>query len=857
LKRAGGKDMSLQEIIKRIDDLNRLHKLNGKEFERLIHEGLSADLPFCVLPNVTLFRPDQFRAEDPDTAGEGRINSRAYEIDNLLHYRRNEVDIILIIEAKLPAIRIEGRKWLYTRIDKNTKREVTKDASEQIKSHALTILRYLRPTGRNVELKVYGLLVTGDPSAPVSDAQTEGSVQTRMCSYRDLPEFINYIRENGSIKGEQAQFLRVAQSEYMSLLRLGIPLNTLGHPELRHAIKYVDRCKRDIDHELYRIFAPKGRRWAINGTAGMGKSVLLAYATAVFACNHKLEERGAFVELTAYQQKSIELGLKDHRQRNIWVFAMKPKQLSVLELLYSNFVRDLSDESSDDLYFIKPRFDVWMDEKGIPKGCNILVIDESHDLSDAGQEMVREWHESSKEHYLLIACDRHQKIRLSDSRATIIKGLSFTGHSKFLRRNYRNPFPVYAAAVGLMFRWFANDGVKVIPKVDQFKDLLGFETSAAILENRVIVSLKDDSHPANLWSHSVSNFRSCAAVYSHLIQQNLASSEVLWVRFSKEDPDFNYEQLHCFTYHNFCSSESAALVDKYVKGQEFPIVVVEGFPNHMDEGALPVSESDPITNEEKKMWSFRRQVYICASRATAFLYFVCDVPETDNIKRIKGELDNLINALSLCSAPHETGSKEWRFTIAKTQHLRKIEVFDHLQEEAENITSNQKTSTPSNEYVPSDHLPPSVAVSIQSTDQEPTKPTTKEIFELIEDKAGRKGAFPTIPAISAPELTPFPVQKLPHIETHVKHHQAHAVLPPPSQKVPPQKIQPATRVRVTVKQPVVMSELAAALGRTVQNTISNFNSIGGSANAKTILSDNDALQLAELFNVDLVIVKSS
>ncbi len=54
-----------------------------------------------------------------------------------------------------------------------------------------------------------------------------------------------------------------------------------------------------------------------------------------------------------------------------------------------------------------------------------------------------------------------------------------------------------------------------------------------------------------------------------------------------------------------------------------------------------------------------------------------------------------------------------------------------------------------------------------------------------------------------------------------------------------------------VKQPVVMSELALALGRTLQNAISNFNSIEGIANARTILSENDARRLAELFNTDI------
>jgi hypothetical protein len=43
--------------------------------------------------------------------------------------------------------------------------------------------------------------------------------------------------------------------------------------------------------------------------------------------------------------------------------------------------------------------------------------------------------------------------------------------------------------------------------------------------------------------------------------------EVLWVRFSDEDPDFDYEKLRQFTYHNCRSYDAQKISDKYVKGQ--------------------------------------------------------------------------------------------------------------------------------------------------------------------------------------------------------------------------------------------------------------------------------------------------
>lgn len=768
--------------IKQIDSLREKESLNGANFEQLVHEGLSTELPFCVLGNVALFRPDQFRTEDDTVEGEKRVNSRAYEIDNLFHYRRNEVDTIVIVEAKLPTITLDGDEWRYFRKDKAPGQKSPRDAREQLVSHSETILRYLRPLGRNVEMKVHALLVCGDPNTPKVKPQSFGTITLEMCSYGALPGVIEAMKNATGSNEEVPQFLRIAQSEYMTLLRLGIPLNTLGHPELRNAIPYINRCKRDIDHELYKIFAPSKSRWVINGTAGMGKSVLLAYSTSVFACDHKLETTDdGSITLASYEPRSNELGLKPKTQRNICVFAMKPKQKSVLESLYATFVRHLlNEDSNDELNFLKPRFDVWMDEKGVPNGCNILVIDESHDLTDVGQEIVRKWHKSSEEHYLLLACDRHQKIRLSDSKATIIKGLSFQGHSKFLRRNYRNPFSVYAAAVGLMFRWFSKDGVKVIPTEKEFKDLLGFEASATSDSTQLSVRLKDDSHPANLWSHNVGRFRSCSAIYTHLVQQNLTSSEVLWVRFSKEDPDFNYEQLHCFTYHNFCSSESSALVDKYVKGQEFSIVVIEGFPDYMDDGSLSARAGGFITKEERRMWSFRRQVYICASRATAFLYFVCDVSETENVKSIKHELDRLIGALSLSTDPTDSGSKEWRFTVQKTAVSRKIAVFDDMQENAVAGEPDQMPGVPSVDPSQGIKIAPQSEQKAFSAIPVPAKPATKNIHDLLEDFERRPRAARTPAGTGRPVSATPVVEKTSPIGTLPKQPQTQTSPPRPA-----------------------------------------------------------------------------
>lgn len=792
--------MSMGAQIESIRSLQRAKSLSGSDFERLIHEALETALPFCVMPNVALFRPDQFRTGDDPSHGHLPLNPLAYEIDNLFHYRRNEIDYIAIVEAKAQKVTVTAGQWQVVYQNQSPSHSVTKDVRKQMRSHAETILRYLRPMGRNVELRIHAILVSSDPTTNTIPVEDDRGVLFELCSFETLPLILKTLKGSTPNQGAIPQFLRIAQSEYMTLLRLGIPVKSLGHPELRHAIHYINRCKRDIDHDLYRIFQPSKRRWAINGTAGMGKSVLLAYATAVLACEQELGEVNGVLKLLSHQQRAKELGVKELPQRNICVFAMKPKQRTVLEGLYASFMRDLSDQAPNgELYFLKPRFDVWMDEKGVPLGCNILIVDESHDLSEAGQEIIRKWHEASEEHYLVLACDRHQKIKLSNASATIIKGLSFSGFTKRLSRNYRNPFPVYAASLALMFRWFAVEGVKVIPTSTELKDLLGFDTDTTSLGSQLVLKLRNDSHPANLWSHSVGSFRSCSAVFSHLLQQNLGSSEVLWVRFSKEDPDFNYEQLNCFTYHNFCSVESADLVDKYVKGQEFPIVVVEGFPDFMDVLPKPNSSLADMSADEKRMWSFRRQVYICTSRATAFLYFVCNAPETEPVKRIKCELESLVTALSMCSEPAKAGSKEWRFAIHKTTATRKVSIFDDLVE--------------------------------QTAQPELTTPLVQQTSPLLDLPKS-----PETPPDQSKAVVQPTIVKLPPVELL---------------RVPPKVLAPFSRNRITVKTPVVVSEFAAALGKSIPTIISNFNGMGVWPNAKTIVSEEEAVKLANQFSTDL------
>lgn len=191
----------------------------------------------------------------------------------------------------------------------------------------------------------------------------------------------------------------------------------------------------------------------------------------------------------------------------------------------------------------------------------------------------------------------------------------------------------------------------------------------------VSLRLRNDSHPANHWFFTATLHESSADAYAQLAETHLGSQEVLWVRFSPEDSLFDYEQLSVFTYHNCCTEEAIDLVDKYVKGQEYPVVVIEGVPaamNRWEERAIPPTEDADAA--ENDMWRARRIVYLCASRATGFLIFVAG--ETQGLAPpLRNEFQALVKQLGQPETSGASGS-EWALSFPVTCPLRPMDVFD-------------------------------------------------------------------------------------------------------------------------------------------------------------------------------------
>lgn len=77
------------------------------------------------------------------------------------------------------------------------------------------------------------------------------------------------------------------------------------------------------------------------------------------------------------------------------------------------------------------------------------------------------------------------------------------------------------------------------------------------------------------------------------------------------------------------------------------------------------------------MWAFRRELCLCSSRATCFLYFTCNVPETVEVLRIKKELGRLVEVLALPKNLNFGGARSSSLFIQETdsKDRRNLEVF--------------------------------------------------------------------------------------------------------------------------------------------------------------------------------------
>jgi hypothetical protein len=652
---------------------NLSYSYSGDDFERDFSQMLSYWLPHCALSSIPLFSPSSRRA-----------NESGYEIDTLLHLRYEAIDYIIAIETKAQSIKVDNDRWNANYGDGD------KCAKQQVDSHLSALREYLEPISRHIEAKFIGFVVTPDDNTKTQRDVGKRNSELILCS---VAEFFRSLEKRFNLNQKPDIFLpevfRVTQSPFLDLLRLSNPLDSLGHPELGGALRYVERCRRTLDQTLFHDFSPKSERWLINGSAGMGKSVLLAYTAVVLASGYKLV--GSLDEIGTYKANDIlEVFNFKNGEDSIAIVAMSQRQLQNLKMWFDFFVdRFQKTEGGSRLHFYRPDFyltgeiQVWGNQK---KSYKAVLLDEAHDMQSLHEfELYKAYQKDP--FYLVAACDRFQKLRLTNDSARVLKNFSFTGKSTRLKHVYRNPSPIYIASLALMFRWFAIDGPKVIPRDVELRDSYGFDVFSNGKEKTL--TLQNDAHPANYWAHCVSMFPDVSVVYNLIRRERLKREDVLWVRFCDENVSFDYEALHDdVTYHNGRTRDFHKLCDKYIKGQDFPIVVIEGFPSFMDEY--------DTEEKEKHMWQFRRELYLCASRATCFLYFVFDVTQSVVLERIEEEFSSLFAALGNPKFETKTaGSRKWQVKFQTSQTIRDHSVFSA--DELENPVHDDRES---NEFQP-------------------------------------------------------------------------------------------------------------------------------------------------------------
>lgn len=684
-------------------------------FEDKVGNLISYYFPNSHLSGVFLYIADLLK-EGEGSSVFGR------ELDHLMHTQEGKTHRIFIIECKNQLIKIDkGVGYVsYARDDTIVKKNIY----DQLKMQIRAILQMVKPVDEmNLEIHAYAISSNEENEL----FETEEIMDDRKLFFKYM-SFVDFEKELQYL-GKKSTVFRVGESELLRRLRQGKPCSHLGHPDIRDAIEYRNRLRLTLDLSLFDYFQPKATgKWAINGTAGMGKSVLLAYAACVISldCVIKVNNGKAVLEKYSAEEK----GFPSFEHRKILIFALNSKQKSVVEEFFKELVSLFKSYDTADLIKgeKRPRFEVWNEDE-IANG-NVILIDEAHDLDTSGQSKIADWSKED-ENYLIIACDRHQKLRLSNDNDTklMIDGLNFSRETTKLKRVYRNPFSVYAAGLALMFRWFAPEGKKIIPSPKFLKESFGFDVKLYDLETGLGCKLEmvEDSHPANNWHHCLSDFPSPEMAYNWLNQYKLTDNnkrkDVLWVTFSFCDRDFDYQEVKSDFIHLDLTNptNNQWIIDTSIKGQEFSIVVIEGVG----------PEFNNFDNEEA-MLIHRRELYLCASRATVFLFFVHDNNQlqAEGQKQIKNELQALRRELSRPTRPSDA-TQFWGVKFdADAENILDFKQYEDLVDPVEK-TEPEPDTIPKPETEPK--KPESVSMPKSESDgelnAEESEPSSEEVTD--------------------------------------------------------------------------------------------------------------------------------
>lgn len=575
-------------------------------FELAVGQILEDYFPHASLADVNVFRPDT--RED---------HLWTNQIDHLLHLRRGHQDLLVLIECKNQ--QLTGALWQEPPTENSVWNAWYADGPSDVKGQTRRQLKALRaflddhPEDESHEIWV---VQNATDSRELVRKEKRRRFLHRLLNGQQLKNRLAALAQDGWCG------VPVVHSPLLWPLRSARGRANAFHPPFSEALPYIDRCRQSLDREIFARFDPRHERWAIKGAAGSGKSVLLAYALAVFSTNKCIRVVQGLKTLQdwegQYDGEAIR-GLPLWNQRNIVCYAMTDFQREVLRKRYAAFLEEFAVLAEGHAPAARPcQFHVWNGQ--IQTQANIVAVDESHNLSLVGQQALAEWAGEVSNRYVLIALDRQQQVVDEGARAHIVQGLPF-GNSRCieLNRAYRQPFPVFIASLALMFRWFSAEGPMIRPEEAEvpgdgriFRGGYGVRVLSPNAAPNAILAMRNDSHPANVWQGTISKMFSAKQVLHLLETQSSGHENVLWLRFAAEQgaPE-NLTLQGRFNFHNIGAEQAADFIARNIQGLEFPIVVIEGLPPHFN------NLQDP-----HRMLNARRQFYLCASRASGFLYLV-------------------------------------------------------------------------------------------------------------------------------------------------------------------------------------------------------------------------------------------
>ncbi len=633
---------------------------------------LQQHFPFAILSSVPLFRAD---------TPEGHLF--ANQADHILHMRRGEEEKLVVIECKDNILR---------RFTKENSKEIAlnskcwyaryfgqaKEVRKQVRGQIQALFQCLRIQERGSPVVEGWVVHAGRHPEEIRQLYADGVLLIAMTN-RQFKERLERL------KAEGWKPVAVHASQDLTQLKMGRHEDYLPHPPTNEALQHVDNLRFVLDGGIFTKFHLEGQKrthWAISGSAGSGKSVLLAYAACVFRSNRHIVSGAnqSVLRVLESVEGRLPATMPALENRRIYVYAMSSAQVDALESYYAKFWGDFEALNGGETLPGAPtvHFAQWTGE--IPADCTVLIIDEGQDLSLEDQEKIANWHANGRAsaNYLAVAIDHQQRLKQHNKKVLIIQGMNFSGKTTTMTRSYRQPFPAAITGIALLFRWFSQQGAMIRPPGEKvsinskrqptLRGCLGAKVATNDQTNQCVVTMRNDSHPGNHWRRTADLYEHPEDVARLLATQQVDSSRVLWVRFTNQPVDADEEHALGFQINAVSSENLTDFLETRVKGLEYPIVVIEGMPDGIDN----------IENEDQ-MWMARRQLYLCTSRANGFLYFV--LPPDQHAEGIRHEISRLLEQLSAPVQPrnkkgHEVG-KTWRLRFRwRTDDVRQVPDFD-------------------------------------------------------------------------------------------------------------------------------------------------------------------------------------